>query len=245
MTIESLLLAPDTRVTCPACEQEFSLEQGFAKQALGSVEAASASALAVLKEQERAAAQRRAEQLAAEQAKSARRQLEDMQRLLKEQGEAHSKALAEMRDLSEQAFKPQLDAMKVQLTDSHAQMKVMRDEQLALRTERQKLKDEKDALALDVQKQVDGKLAERESAARTQEQEKAQLDESGAAKEAGTMCARNSQRRSAGWRRARSNCRAKCSNWPSKTAGCDVRFRSVMPSKRSRKVRVAAISCSG
>jgi hypothetical protein len=176
MTIESLLLAPDTRVTCPACEQEFSLEQGFAKQALGSVEAASASALAVLKEQERAAAQRRAEQLAAEQAKSARRQLEDMQRLLKEQGEAHSKALAEMRALTEQAFKPQLDAMKVQLTDSHAQMKVMRDEQLALRTERQKLKDEKDALALDVQKQVDGKLAERESAARTQEQEKAQLD---------------------------------------------------------------------
>jgi hypothetical protein len=176
MSTESLLLAPDTRVTCPACAQEFSLEQGFAKQALGSVEAASANALAALKDRERASAEKRAEQLAGEQAKAARRQVEDMQRLLKAQGETHSKALADMRALTEQSFKPQLDAMKVQLTDSHAQMKVLRDEQLALREERQKLKDEKEALALEVQKQVDAKLADRVSVARTQEQEKAQLE---------------------------------------------------------------------
>ena len=158
MSTESLLLAPDTRVTCPACAREFSLEQGFARQALGSVEAASANALAALKDQERASAEKRAEQLAGEQAKT------------------HSKALADMRALTEQSFKPQLDAMKVQLADSHAQMKVLRDEQLALREERQKLKDEKEALALEVQKQVDAKLADRVSVARTQEQEKAQLE---------------------------------------------------------------------
>ena len=99
-----------------------------------------------------------------------------MQRLLKEQGETHSKALADMRALTEQSFKPQLDTMKVQLADSQAQMKVLRDEQLALREERQKLKDEKEALALEVQKQVDAKLADRVSVARTQEQEKAQLE---------------------------------------------------------------------
>jgi len=52
----------------------------------------------------------------------------------------------------------------------------LRDEQLALREERQKLKDEKDTLALEVQKQVDAKLADRVASARTQEQEKAQLD---------------------------------------------------------------------
>ncbi|MBX7134181.1 MAG: hypothetical protein K1X67_16030 [Fimbriimonadaceae bacterium] len=33
-----------TRVTCPKCEHEFSLEQGFAKKALESLEAASRDA---------------------------------------------------------------------------------------------------------------------------------------------------------------------------------------------------------
>ena len=162
MTAEPLLLAPDTRVTCPHCETEFSLEQGFAKQALESVESASASALSALKDQERAAVDKRAQQL------------------LKAQGDVHARALADMRALTEQSFKPQLTAMQEQyeklLADGQAQLKLLRDEQLALREERQKLADEKAALALDVHRQVDAKLAERVLAVRTQEQEQARLD---------------------------------------------------------------------
>jgi hypothetical protein len=227
MNTDSLLLPADTRVTCPACEQEFSLEQGFAKQALEAVAAASASALIALKDQERVSVEKRAQQLAGEHAKAAQRQVEELQRMLQAQGDAHARALADMRALTEQTFKPQLDAMKVELAtsqqqlatldereaaigqrektiearvqsvaaeraaqliaaerqeyerrlaDSQVQLKVLRDEQLALREERQKLKDEKDTLALEVQKQVDARLAERVSAARTQEQEKAQLE---------------------------------------------------------------------
>jgi hypothetical protein len=227
MNTNSLLLPADTSVTCPACEQEFSLEQGFAKQALEAVEAASASALVALKEQERAAVDKRAQQLAGEQAKAAQRQVEELQRMLQAQGDAHTRALADMRALTEQSFKPQLDAVKEQLAssqqklaaldqreaaialrekgidarvdaaaairaaelvaterreyekrlaDNQVQLKVLRDEQLALREERQKLKDEKDTLALEVHRQVDAKLAERDSLVRTQEQEKAQLD---------------------------------------------------------------------
>ncbi|HEY6457909.1 MAG TPA: DUF2130 domain-containing protein [Steroidobacteraceae bacterium] len=187
MNTESLLLAADTRVTCPACGQEFSLEQGFAKQALDAVEMASANALAALKDQERAAVEKRAQQLAGEQSKAAQRQVENMQAMLKAQADAHTKALTEVRALTEQSFKPQLDAVKAQvagerqeyekrLADSQVQLKALRDEQLALREERQKLKDEKDMLALAVQKQVDAKLADRVSVVRTQEQEKAQLD---------------------------------------------------------------------
>ena len=227
MISDPLLLAPDTRVTCPNCEQEFSLEQGFAKQALEAVAAASVSSLAGLRDQERTAADRRAQTTAGEQAKAAQRQAEDLRRMLKEQSEAHGRALSEVRALTEQAFQPQLEAMKEQLAksqmelfsmdqreaaladrektiearvqegaavraaqlvaserqdyekrlaDSHAQLKTLRDEQLALREERQKLRDEKDALALEVRKQVDVKLAERESAVRTQEQEHAKLE---------------------------------------------------------------------
>ncbi len=227
MNSKSLLLAPDTRVTCPACDQEFSLEQGFARQALEAVESASASALAELKESERAAVEKRAQQLAGEQAKATQRRVEDLQEILKTQADTHTQALAQMRAVTEQSFKQQLDAVKEQLSssqsklaeldqreaaialreqgmetrvqeaavtraaelvagerrefeqrlaDSHAQLKQLRDEQLALREERQKLRDEKDALALEVHKQVDAKLTERESAVRTQEQEKSKLD---------------------------------------------------------------------
>jgi hypothetical protein len=205
MTNAPLLLAPETRVICPNCEQEFSLEQGFAKQALEAVAATSESSLAALRDQERTAAERRAQQAAGEQAKAAQRQVEDLRRMLKEQSEANSRALSEVRALTEQAFQPQLEAMKEQLAksqlelfamdqraaqlvaaerqehekrlaDSNAQVKLLRDEQLVLREERQRLRDEKDALALEVRKQVDAKLAERETAVRTQEQEHAKLE---------------------------------------------------------------------
>ncbi len=227
MSREPLLLASDTRVTCPKCENEFSLEQGFAKQALESIEASSAQGLAALKEQERASVERRAKELASEQARAADRQVEDLRRLLKEQGEQHAKALAEVRALTEQAFQPQLAALKEQLSqgqakltevdrreselaarekglearvqevaaaraaelvagerqgyetrlaDAQEQLKTLRAEQIALREERQKLKDEKDTLALEVQKQVDAKLVERESRVRTQEQERSALE---------------------------------------------------------------------
>jgi hypothetical protein len=56
------------------------------------------------------------------------------------------------------------------------QLAALRDEQLQLRKEREQLKDEKESLALEVQKQVDARIAERESAVRTQEQEKAQFE---------------------------------------------------------------------
>ncbi|MBK7115540.1 MAG: hypothetical protein IPH71_05830 [Proteobacteria bacterium] len=60
MTPTRWSLKPDARVTCPKCEHEFSLEQGFARHALENIEAASASfSVAQLREQERAAADKR------------------------------------------------------------------------------------------------------------------------------------------------------------------------------------------
>src|SRR5580658_6046586 len=132
MNKSSLLLASDTLVTCPACDQEFSLEQGFARQALEAVESASASALAELKDQERAGVEKRAQQLAAEQAKAAQRQVEELQKILKTQGDAHSRALAEMRALTELSFKPQLDAMKEQLASSQARLAAMDQREAAM-----------------------------------------------------------------------------------------------------------------
>jgi hypothetical protein len=63
-----------------------------------------------------------------------------------------------------------------QLADKSTQLATLREEQLQLRQERQKLKDEKAALALDVQRQVDTQLQQRESTVRAEEQERAQLE---------------------------------------------------------------------
>jgi len=60
-----LLLRSDTPVTCPKCANEFGLEQGFAKKALDQLSEASAGAIAALREAERAAVERRAQENAA------------------------------------------------------------------------------------------------------------------------------------------------------------------------------------
>jgi hypothetical protein len=62
MSLESgqLLLRQDTTVTCPKCADDFSLDQGFAKKALGQLSEASAGAIAAMREAERAQVERRA-----------------------------------------------------------------------------------------------------------------------------------------------------------------------------------------
>ncbi len=204
-----ILLNPDSRVTCPNCQHEFAVADGFAKRALEQVEAASADTLARLREEERSSAERHAQVMA------------------KERDAAHATALAEVRALTAQAFAPQIEALKEQLAasnakiaaldqreaalvsreramesriaeaaaaraaelvagerqayekrfaDQNARLQVMQSEQLALREERQKLQDEKAALALEVQKKVDAQIQQRESVVRAQEQERAVLE---------------------------------------------------------------------
>jgi hypothetical protein len=97
-----ILLAPDARITCPNCAHEFALADGFAKMALEQVEEASMDALAKLREEERANADRQAQRMAAE------------------RDAAHAKALAEVRALTAQGFAPQIEALKEQLAASQA-----------------------------------------------------------------------------------------------------------------------------
>lgn len=162
MTAATLVLEPHARVTCPKCEHEFSLEQGFARHALEGIEAASADALAQLRDAERLAADKRAQQ---------REQ---------QQQEAQARALDEVRrqatELTAQASRLQLEGLQKQFATAQEQLTQLRSEQLQLREERQRLKDEKDSLQLEVRKQVDSQLAQRESLVRAQEQERNSLD---------------------------------------------------------------------
>jgi hypothetical protein len=158
----TLVLQPDARVTCPNCEHEFSLEQGFARHALEGIEAASSEALAQLREAERLAADKRAQQREKQQLESQQRALDEVRRQATEQ--------------AAQAARLQLEGLQKQFATAQEQLTQLRAEQLQLREERQRLKDEKDSLQLEVRKQVDSQLAQREALVRAQEQERTSLD---------------------------------------------------------------------
>jgi hypothetical protein len=62
---ESLLLSHSTALVRPHCDKSFSVEQGFAKQALESIAAASSQGIEALRQRERQAVERREKELAA------------------------------------------------------------------------------------------------------------------------------------------------------------------------------------
>jgi hypothetical protein len=148
------VLKPDARVTCPKCEHEFSLEQGFARQALEGIESASSQAIEALREDARVATEKRAQQ---------------REQLLAEQ---QQRALAEARAEAAEPVRQQLEAVQRQFNAAQAQVTQLRAGELLLREGQQKLKDEKEAFALEVQRGVDAKLAQREAQVRVQEQER-------------------------------------------------------------------------
>ncbi|HUX73029.1 MAG TPA: DUF2130 domain-containing protein [Steroidobacteraceae bacterium] len=149
-----LLLAADTAVTCPKCAHEFSLDQGFANRTLAQLSAASAAAIAAMRNNERAEVEKRAQ-----------RQREQFARAAAAaQLQAAESAAAQRKDFDDQ------------LAAKNSQVQALRDEQLTLRKEREQLQDEKKALALEVQKQVDAQIQNREAVIRAQEQDRATLD---------------------------------------------------------------------
>src|SRR5579864_5621731 len=65
---QKLLLHASTNVTCPQCKNTFGLQEGFARAALEQFEQGTEGALEAVRKAERAEADKRAQQLAAQQA---------------------------------------------------------------------------------------------------------------------------------------------------------------------------------
>lgn len=209
LSAATMILSRDATITCPHCERDFTLSDGFARHALEHLEQQSDAALAAVREEERRAAEKRNQQLS------------------QERERAFDAALAEARRTAEQRFAPQVAELQRQAAESKAKLdavaqreaqiaqresalearvteaakarlaelqaaerrahaselaeerervKALQAEQLALREERRRLQSEKDAMQLEVQRQVDAKLGEHLGTVRLQEQEKARLE---------------------------------------------------------------------
>jgi hypothetical protein len=83
---------------------------------------------------------------------------------------------AEVEKRAQRSVAPRIEEMQKALLAQEEQLKALRGEQLQLRREREQLKDEKAALTLEVQKQVDAQIQHRESVIRAQEQERSKLE---------------------------------------------------------------------
>ncbi len=176
-----LLLSPRTPVTCPKCEAKFSLQEGFARQALEKFEQSTEGALVAVREAERAAADARAQQLAAQRDKTLRTENAQLQQLLKEQGAKQAEALSrianEAHARAQSLFAADRQALEQELAQKGQQVAELRLAELALRKEKSVLHDRAAAFEIEVARKLDAGRAELEVRVRTQERERAELEQ--------------------------------------------------------------------
>jgi hypothetical protein len=122
--VQQLLLPAQTRVTCPKCAAKFSLEEGFARQALEKFEQSTEGALAAVRDAERAEAEKRAAEL---------------RRRLQAQDARHAEALKEARVLGEQAAAPQLEVLRGELAERQAKIEGFARREAAIAAREQSL----------------------------------------------------------------------------------------------------------
>jgi hypothetical protein len=168
---DALLLDPGTRVTCPKCEHEFSLEEGFARKSLEAIESASADALARVQSQARALEEKRAGERAAQSERLLRDQLENLQAVLEAQRAQSAEALEQMRTVEKEAAAARERALQERLKEQSSQLAAVVQERQALDAK---------AKALAAQEAGIAERVEREAAVRAQvltDQEKTQLSQ--------------------------------------------------------------------
>jgi hypothetical protein len=119
---QKLLLPADTDITCPKCKGTFDLEQGFARAALEQFEHSTEGELEAVRRAERVDADKRAQQIASQQANALRDENAELKRLFWEQGEKHAQALKEVSKLAQQSAAPQLEAMRAELAARQAKV---------------------------------------------------------------------------------------------------------------------------
>jgi hypothetical protein len=139
---DSLLLSRTTAVVCPRCEFTFSVEQGFAKQALDSIASQSALGIAELKAQERSLAERQVQELLSAQEHNTRHATEHYKRELARQAQEHAAALKEAKISVDAALQTRLQALQGKLAQQQNELQTMQEREQAITAREQAIKRE-------------------------------------------------------------------------------------------------------
>ncbi|HVN47003.1 MAG TPA: DUF2130 domain-containing protein [Steroidobacteraceae bacterium] len=185
-------------MTCPSCGNPFGLEQGFARAALEQFEHSTEGALEAVRRAERAAAEKRAQQLASQQATALREENAELRRVLKEELAARQSQIEELTrresELSERERglearvaeaaqrraaglvaneRAQFDSL---LADKERQLAEVRSRELQLLKDKQALKDRAAEVDIEVARKLDAGRGEIETRIRAQERERGELE---------------------------------------------------------------------
>ena len=160
-----LLLDPSTRVTCPHCEHEFSLADGFARRSLETLEQASSGALAALCDEARAVEERRARERASQHEALLQDRLQGLQDLLEAQRRQHDEALARMRDVEREGAAKREAALRAALGQRETELQRVEAERTALDGRARALAEQEANLAQAIEKQAIARATELASAA--------------------------------------------------------------------------------
>jgi hypothetical protein len=150
---DRLLLEPDSRVTCPHCEREFSLAEGFARRSLEEFVRAGEQAIAA----ERGAA------------------VAVLRKALEERDARHAAALQEMRKLEKAAAGSQIEAMQDLLAERDAQLQAAALAQQQVAERARGLDRREQALAEQVAREAAQQAQELAAQARAQLEEELRL----------------------------------------------------------------------
>jgi hypothetical protein len=185
--VPQLFLSLDTRVTCPKCTSKFSLEEGFARQALERFEHSTEGALRAVREGERAQTLKQAERAVAPELDALRSRLAESQArieavaqreaalMAREQG-LESRIAKEAQSRAQQLFATDRQELEQQLAQKSEVISQMRSAELSLRREKSALEDRAAALEIEVARKLDAARAELEARVRTQERERADFE---------------------------------------------------------------------
>ena len=143
---ERLLLDPATRMTCPKCEHEFSLQDGFARKSLEQLASASEQALASERRSIAAAIEARLSREAAERAQQSRGEIEALRALLRERDEQHADALKSMREIEKNSAEARLKGLQEVLAERDGQLQALLSQQQELARRAQALEIREQAL---------------------------------------------------------------------------------------------------
>jgi len=185
--VQQLFLSLDTRVTCPKCTSKFSLEEGFARQALERLEQSTQGALDAVREGERAETRRSTERALAPQLAALRNQLAENQskvdtlaqreaELATRERALEARVTKEAQARAQALFAADRQSLEEQLAQKAQLITQLRTAELTLRGEKSVLQDRAAALELEVARKLDEGRAEIETRIRTQERERSQLE---------------------------------------------------------------------
>jgi hypothetical protein len=182
VTGSRLLLDPATRVTCPKCEHEFSLADGFARKSLEALEHSSHGALSELQEQARLLEERKARERAAQAEALLRDQLAGMQDLLEAQRRQHAESVEQVRALERAGASQREAALRTRLEEREAELGHVAAEREALHVRERTLAEQEGRLAELVERQASARAATLAAAARAEvagqlQRQQAQIDE--------------------------------------------------------------------